>query len=55
MNDPAGLWALQLKLLAMAESVLGPRDASKKIYQLRFTDDGPQLRNTPTWTAPTWN
>lgn len=47
VNDPAGLWSLQLELLAMAESVLGPRDASKKIYQPQFTDDGPQLRNTP--------
>lgn len=48
VNDPAGLWSLQLELLAMAESLLGPRDASKKIYQPRFTDEGPQLRNTPT-------
>ena len=47
VNDPAGLWALQLELLTMAESLLGPRDASKKIYQPRFTDQGPQLRNTP--------
>ena len=47
VNDPAGLWSLQLELLGMAESVLGPRDASKKIYQPQFTDEGPQLRNTP--------
>ena len=47
VNDPAGLWALQLELLAMAESLLGPRDASKKIYQPQFTGKGPQLRNTP--------
>ncbi len=47
VDDPAGLWALQLELLAMAESLLGPREASKKIYQPRFTDEGPQLRNTP--------
>ncbi len=46
VNDPAGLWSLQLELLAMAESLLGPREASKKIYQPQFTDDGPQLRNT---------
>ena len=44
--DPVGLWSLQLELLAMAESLLGPREASKKIYQPQFTDDGPQLRNT---------
>lgn len=31
----------------MAESLLGPRDASKKIYQPQFTGDGPQLRNAP--------
>ena len=47
VNDPVGLWSLQLELLAMAESQLGPREASKKIYQPRFTDEGPQLRNTP--------
>ena len=47
VNDPVGLWSLQLELLAMAESLLGPRDASKKIYQPQFTDEGPQLRNTP--------
>ena len=31
----------------MAESVLGPRDALKKIYQPQFADDGPHVRNTP--------
>ena len=31
----------------MAESVLGPRDGSKKIYQPQFADDGPHVRNTP--------
>ena len=47
VNDPAGLWSLQLELLAMAESLLGPRETSKKIYQPQFTGEGPQLRNTP--------
>ena len=47
VNDPVGLWSLQLELLAMAESLLGPRDTSKKVYQPQFTDGGPQLRNTP--------
>ena len=47
VNDPAGLWSLQLEILAMAESLLGPRESSKKIYQPQFTDNGPQLRNTP--------
>ena len=47
VNDPAGLWSLQLQLLAMAESLLGPRETSKTIYQPQFTGEGPQLRNTP--------
>ena len=46
-DDRSGLWSLQLELLSMAESVLGPRDILKKIYQPKFTDEGPQLRNTP--------
>ncbi len=35
-----------MELLSLAESVLGSRDISKKIYQPQFTDDGPQIRNT---------
>ena len=31
----------------MAESLLGPRDVSKKVCQPQFTDNGPRLRNTP--------
>ena len=46
-DDRSGLWSLQVELLSMAEAVLGPRDISKKIYQPKFTDEGPQLRNTP--------
>ncbi len=46
-NDPSGLWKLQNELLSMAECVLGRRDLSKQIYQPQFTDEGPQLRNTP--------
>ena len=46
-DDPNALWALQMELLSMAESVLGPRDASKKIYRPKFADDGPRIRNTP--------
>ena len=46
-DAPAFLWALQLELLAKAESALGPRDPSKTIYQPEFTDDGPLIRNTP--------
>ena len=46
-DDPDALWALQLELLATAESVLGIRDLSKKILRPRFTDDGPRIYNTP--------
>ena len=46
-DDPPGLWKLQWELLSVAESVLGPRDSSKKIYQPKFTHDGPGIRNTP--------
>ena len=47
VDDPPALWALQLKLLDTAESLLGPRDQSRKVYQPQFTDHGPNLRNTP--------
>ena len=47
-DDPAALWTLQRDLLSLAESVLGPRDTSKTIFQPQFHDDGPQLRNTPS-------
>ena len=47
VDDPAALWALQLELLGQAETVLGPRDRSKKVYQPQFTNHGPNLRNTP--------
>ena len=46
-DDPDGLWALQVELLSMAQSFLGRRDLSKQICQPQFTDDGPQIRNTP--------
>lgn len=47
LNDPEGLWALQLDLMAHAEILLGRRDPAKRIYQPQFTDDGPRIRNTP--------
>ena len=31
VNDPVGLWSLQLELLAMAESQLGPRGFKKDL------------------------
>lgn len=46
-GNPSDLWAVQLQLLELAEDALGPRDASKKIYQPVFADDGPLTRNTP--------
>ena len=46
-DDPGALWALQVDLLSMAESILGRRDHSKKIYQPQFSDHGPCIRNTP--------
>lgn len=47
-DAPNALWALQTELLSLAESLLGPRDASKKIYQPQFADSGPHIRNTPS-------
>ena len=46
-DDPEALWTLQGELLSMAESILGRRDLTKKIYQPRFSDNGPRIRNTP--------
>ena len=50
-GDPEALWALQLRLLAIAETTLGPRDVSKTIYQPQFSDNGPCIRNTPNLDA----
>ena len=46
-DDPQALWRLQNELLILAESLLGPRDSAKKIYQPNFDSDGPHIRNTP--------
>ena len=46
-DDSTALWALQLELLELTESLLGPRDATKKICEPKFTADGPQVRHTP--------
>ena len=46
-DDPSALWALQIELLSTAETFLGPRDVSKKIYQPQFTGGVPCIRNTP--------
>lgn len=47
LDDPEAMWALQVHLLSTAESILGRRDLSKKIYQPQFSADGPRIRNTP--------
>lgn len=47
-DDPSALWTLQHELLSLAESVFGPRDTSKTIFQPQFDDYGPHIRNTPT-------
>jgi hypothetical protein len=48
LNDPEGLWSLQLALLVQAETLLGSRDPEKRIYQPQFTAGGPRIRNTPS-------
>ncbi len=47
IDDPESLWALQLELLSMAQSILGDRDQSKEIGRPQFTNNGPNIRNTP--------
>lgn len=46
-DDPGTLGALQVELMSVAQSILGPRDTSKQVCQPQFTDDGPCIRNTP--------
>jgi len=47
-DDPNTLWALQVELMTIAQSVLGPRDTTKRIFQPQFAEDGPHIRNTPS-------
>ena len=44
IDDSAGLWALQLELIAMAEALFCPRDPSYQLYQPQFYEDGLNLR-----------
>lgn len=44
INDPDGLWALQRKLLAMAESLYGLRDQSFRVFHPQFCENGPNIR-----------
>lgn len=48
-HDPSGLWSLQGHLLELAEKLLGERDKSKQIHQPAFHDNGPHIRNTPSF------
>ena len=45
-DNPTFVWELQLELLNIAESHLGPRDTSKKICQPQFQGDRPNVRHT---------
>ena len=47
VDDAPRLWALQWDLIEIAETELGLRDRSKRVYQPKFADDGPFLQNTP--------
>ena len=44
INDPGGLWALQLQLLAMSESYFGTRDKSFRVFHPQFCKNGPNIR-----------
>ena len=44
-SGPA-LWAVQLRLMRIAEAFLGPRDSQRKLYQPAFHPNGPHIRNT---------
>jgi len=45
-HDAHGIWALQQELITLAESLLGKRDHTKKIYQPAFQENGPRLEIT---------
>lgn len=40
IDDPEGVWTLQLQLLHLAEGIFGPRDSLLKSYQPQFADGG---------------
>jgi len=44
INDPDGLWIIQRELLAMAESLFGPRDQSFRVFHPQFCENGPNIR-----------
>ena len=46
IEDPEGVWALQLRLLTIAERLFGPRDASKTLCQPQFDGSEPNVRFT---------
>lgn len=45
----ATIWSIQQNLLTRAETMFGPRDSTKRIYQPVFGHDVPHLVNTPTY------
>lgn len=45
--SPDAMWELQHKLDACAQELFGPRNSSKQLYQPKFVDGGPNVRNTP--------
>ena len=47
INDPASMWNLQLKLLDMAQALLGSRCQSFKICQPEFGNGGPIVLPSP--------
>lgn len=46
-HDSPSLWRVQTQLITLAETLLGPRDSTKIIYQPAFNVAGPRLVNTP--------
>lgn len=43
VDDPEGLWELQLQLLEMAEEIFGPRDSSLRMYQPQIDKEKSQI------------
>ena len=43
-DDPAGVWALQLQLMQIVETILGPRDPSRVLWQPQFCGSEPNVR-----------
>ena len=48
-QSPEALWSLQMELLGLAETLLGPRDQSKRILPPQFKSGGPNICHTPSY------